>query len=460
MNRKSIRFRIMVWYTVVLALGLLVFSATIWASLRHLLRSNLYDLLFSQSRGLEDYMHIEDQDRAYDLAHEIDEYSRSMPHDHLLMVYDPQNHLLFSSHAEPPFLDHIPCQFSFDRPVPVHWRKHRYLGLKREIQLQGGTYTTYLAISSEASDQASRLLGLLLLVLLPLFVTGGAGGGYWLSRRALQPVDQITEKARAIGVENLSERLTVPETRDELQRLAETWNDMLSRLEVAVSKISQFTADASHELRTPVAIVRLATENALRRSRSETEYRDTLQQIQRESESMTALIENLLFLARADVEHSSAEKKTVNVARLAEEACLDFAPLAAAKNIQFTHEIPSKPIPVSGDAAALRRMLIILLDNAIKYTPEGGVVSVILQQNGQQASLSVDDTGIGIPEEAKPYIFERFFRVDPSRNKESGGFGLGLSIARTIAQQHNASVELHPKGSEGSRFRVLLPVVY
>jgi two-component system, OmpR family, heavy metal sensor histidine kinase CusS len=457
MNRKSIRFRMALWYTAVLALGLFVFSTTVWISLRHLLRANLRNELIGQCRGLAQYMQIEDQDLTPHLAHEIDEYSRSMPHDHLLMVYGPDGQLFYGNQPLP-LAGPLRNSRSLQEPMPLPWKGRRYLGLRSEIPLKEGTYTAYLAISAEGGEQTSRLLGTLLAILMPLFVAGGAVGGYWLSRRAFQPVDQITERARAIGVKNLSERLVVPQTRDELQRLAETWNDMLARLETAVSRISQFTADASHELRTPVAIMRLAAENALRRSRTEEEYRHTLQQIRRESESMTALLENLLFLARADVETRSTPKEIVDMAHIAEEACVQLAPLASAKNIQLAHDIPSQPVPVVGDRSALKRMLIILLDNAIKYTPEGGAVSVRLQRNQNEAFLFVDDTGIGIPEQARSRIFERFFRVDPSRSRESGGFGLGLPIARTIAQQHSASVELVSDRSSGCSFRISLPI--
>ena len=269
-------------------------------------------------------------------------------------------------------------------------------------------------------------------------------------------MDRITETARTIGVTNLSERLPVPHTSDELQRLAETWNDMLRRLEIAVSQISQFTADASHELRTPVAIIRLAAENALRKRRSESEYRQALQRIQSESESMTQLIEDLLFLARADVGRSSVELGSVDIRALIETACLDLQPLAEEKSITLVRDVPEFPRPVSGNASALRRMLLILLDNAIKYTPAGGTVSVGLREQAGKAILTVEDTGLGIPEEEQSRVFQRFFRVDPSRNKESGGHGLGLAIAQTIVNQHKASIELQSNASGGCVFSVAL----
>jgi two-component system, OmpR family, heavy metal sensor histidine kinase CusS len=252
--------------------------------------------------------------------------------------------------------------------------------------------------------------------------------------------------------------LPVPNTDDELQRLTETWNAMLARLESAIAKISQFTADASHELRTPVAIVRLAAENALRKVRSEAEYRAALQKIQRESESMTHLIEDLLFLARADFDSSAGETGTVELEALIESVRLDLSPLAEAKGVTLSQRTAGHPLEVLGSQSALRRMLVILLDNAIKYTPEGGAVSIHLEQHSGHATVTVQDTGIGIPEEARSQVFQRFFRVDPSRSKESGGHGLGLAIAQTIVNQHGASIELHPASQGGSIFAVSLPL--
>jgi signal transduction histidine kinase len=252
--------------------------------------------------------------------------------------------------------------------------------------------------------------------------------------------------------------LPIPNTDDELQRLTETWNAMLARLESALAKISQFTADASHELRTPVAIVRLAAENALRKVRSEAEYRAALQKIQRESESMTHLIEDLLFLARAGFDSGFGEIGPVDLEALIESVRLDLSPLAEAKAVTLSHRTASHPVEVLGNLAALRRMLVILVDNAIKYTLKGGVVSIHLEQHSGHATMTVEDTGIGIPEEARSHVFQRFFRVDPSRSKESGGHGLGLAIAQTIVNQHGACIELRPASHGGSVFAVSLPL--
>jgi heavy metal sensor kinase len=464
MRNRSIGLRLTLWYTGVLSLALILFSVALRYSLAHQLRKDLNSTVRNQARGLEEYLQIEEQYNAPHLAHEIDEYSRSMPSDHLLAAFNSRGQPVYvsTSYLSTSALNQLASAKhagSMLRPTwRVRWMHRSYLATVHEVPLREGPYTIFLAISSEPIEHTLDRLNTLLLVIAPGFLFAGGFGGYWLSRRALSPVQEITEKARSIGVNNLSERLAIPETRDEIQRLAQTWNDMLQRLESAVAKISQFTADASHELRTPIAIIRFAAERALRRPRSEAEYRGTLLQIQNESERMTGLIEDLLYLARADAGAQLIRKEDVDLAELVRITCGDFEPLASAKGITLECAIPDGIAPVFGSDSALRRMLRILLDNAIKYTPSGGAVSVSLRSQDERVLLAVSDTGIGIPEQSQHQIFQRFFRADPSRSKESGGYGLGLSIAQTIAYQHSASIQMQSKTGGGSTFSIAIPI--
>ena len=456
MKRFPIRARLAVWYTIVLSLGLVLFSLAVWMALNHILRSDLTQRVANEAAGLAEYLQIEDEDPEFQFVREISEYSKSLHEDHLLSTYTESGKLLYKNFGG----DGEALKPSGKpRPHQILWQQRHYLTTSEQVLLKRGPVRVSLAISSESIERPLRLLGWLLASIVPIFVICAAVGGYWLSRRALLPVDRITERARNIGVNNLSERLAVPETRDELQRLTETWNDMLSRIETAFAKVSQFTADASHELRTPVAIIRLAAENALRKRRSESEYRVALESIQRESQSMTRLIENLLFLARVGVDSSSGDMQEVELQPLIDDACSDFSPLAWQKNIALTQELPQGAVKIRGNCPALRRVLFILLDNAIKYTPAGGRVCVHLEQVQEQAIVRVEDTGVGIPEEARSRVFQRFFRVDPSRSRQSGGYGLGLAIAQSIAQQHEALIEVESKSSGGCIFSVSLPLV-
>jgi heavy metal sensor kinase len=453
----SIRARLTIWYTVVLAAGLALFSFLVWFALGRILRVDIADNLAHKARGFEEYLHIEERDPDVNLVNEIAEYSQSWLEDHLLVIYDGTGALIYSNIGTD-LSKTSPHKFRDVGGVrAIHWKHRPYLALSRSITLSRGKFRAFLAVSMQSDERALRALGWLLACAVPVFIACAAGGGSWLSGKAFKPVDRITERARHIGIGNLSERLVVPNTNDELQRLTETWNGMLERLEASVQKISQFTADASHELRTPLAITRLAAENALRKSRTEEEYRSALQHIRRESEKMTDLITDLLFLARADVSTEN-ERHNVNLAELIRDVGSDFTTLALTKEVTLRQDLADMPIAVYGSAASLRRLIVILLDNAIKYTPKGGSVVVRLERRNSEALIEVEDTGVGIPEELKSRVFERFFRADPSRNKESGGYGLGLAIARAIVQQHNAKIETRANSPEGSVFSVILPV--
>jgi heavy metal sensor kinase len=298
----------------------------------------------------------------------------------------------------------------------------------------------------------------LLVISIPTLLACAAAGGYWISARALAPVDQITRTARTISAQNLSSRLVVPESRDELQRLSETLNGMLDRLESAFKKITQFTADASHELRTPVAVMRTRAELSLRKARSADEYRDVIAEVLAELEKTSGLIEQLMFLARADSGAETLHFAPTDVAGVLREACHQGSALAEAKQIAFDQKIPGGVMWMEGDATSLRRLFLILIDNAVKYTPASGQVEVSLQRNGKYAIAEVRDTGIGIAEADLPSVFERFYRADKARTREMGGVGLGLSIGRWITEVHNGTIEVHSTPGRGSIFQVRLPL--
>jgi heavy metal sensor kinase len=293
---------------------------------------------------------------------------------------------------------------------------------------------------------------------LPFLVILASLAGYWLSGRALAPVNAIIETARGVGVQNLTARLAVPPANDELRRLSETLNAMLGRIEASVKRITQFTADASHDLRTPVALIRTSAELALRRPRSDDEYRETLARILAASEETTHLIENLLTLARADAGaaelHFSDFDLVPRMEKIAEEAGI----LASIKEIRVVRDLPASPVPVSADPVALERLFLIVLENAVKYTPRGGRIELKLSNGSGIAKVEVRDTGIGIGEKDLPHIFERFYRADQTRSRESGGSGLGLAIAQWIVDQHHGTIEAQSALGAGSVFRVTLPV--
>jgi heavy metal sensor kinase len=310
----------------------------------------------------------------------------------------------------------------------------------------------------DATEVTLRRVRWLLLWSAPAVLLLASLGGIWISRRALAPVDEITLAARSIGIQSLSRRLDVPSTGDELQRLSETWNEMLARLEAAVKRLSQFTADASHELRTPVALIRTTAELTLRRERSPETYREALRQVVLESERTSRLVDDLLLLARADAGLPSLALERMELTPLVRDVCQQGQVLAESRQLQISTVAPEEPVFVEANDPALRRMLLLLLDNAMKYTPVGGRIVLSVDRDPGGATVAVRDTGIGIPETALPHVFERFYRVDESRNRDAGGTGLGLSIAKWIAERHHASLEAESVVGEGSVFRIRFPL--
>ena len=233
---------------------------------------------------------------------------------------------------------------------------------------------------------------------------------------------------------------------------------MFGRLERAFKRITQFTADASHELRTPVALMRTRTEVTLRKQRSEADYRETIIRIHQELERTSALIENLMTLARADSGSEPLQVAPTNLNEILLEISEPARLLAESKSLGYQQRLPETPVCVSGNAASLRRLFLILIDNAVKYTPREGRISVVLDASDGAAVTEIRDTGVGISPTDIPHIFERFYRADASRSRESGGTGLGLSIAQWIAEAHRGKISVVSKVGEGSVFRVQIPL--
>jgi heavy metal sensor kinase len=291
----------------------------------------------------------------------------------------------------------------------------------------------------------------------PLLLLAASAGGYWLSRRALAPVDALARTARTISGHNLSSRLEALHTGDELQRLSDTLNEMLARIEAAFLRITEFTADASHELRTPIALIHTEAELALRRSRDEAEYREALRHILQEADRTAKLIEELLSLARADSGREAFDLHPIDLLPTLRESASKWNQVASLHNLQFEEHLETERLPVMGDENALRRVIDILLDNALKYTPAPGKLTLSAEQHPNGVVVTVEDTGIGIASEDQSRIFERFYRVDKARSRELGGAGLGLAIAQWIVQLHKGSITVKSEMGKGSVFQVEIP---
>jgi signal transduction histidine kinase len=332
--------------------------------------------------------------------------------------------------------------------------------LVREMSTGGETYRIQVAAPMDDFYDAMDQFKWMVLLLSPLLLILASAGGYWLSGRALAPVDKITRAAQEINSNNLAKRLDVPRSGDELQRLSQTLNDMLDRLEASFNRIAQFTADASHELRTPLALMRTTTEVSLRTSQTVGDFKEAQKEILAELEKTSSLVEKLMLLARADAGVETLQPVLpVNVADCLREACKDGKILAQAKQLKFFEDIDVQKMFVQGDPHSLHRLFLILIDNAVKYTPSEGSVFVSLTQNNGSAITEFRDTGIGIRADDLPHIFDRFYRADKARSRDFGGVGLGLSIARWVAEAHRGSIEAQSAPGGGSVFRVRLPLL-
>ena len=459
MARLSTRTRLTLWYAAVLLLGLALFGSGLWFAVQQRLLAGVDDRLAERVRGVQTVLEIEgaNADRTR-MAIELSEFAREVPDGTLMQVRDGEGYYILPSTgrpASPAF------QLSADAERQPRYRTAEEGGrpfrvLTVRVADRGQQYDVLVAGPLDDVLNVTRDLRNLLLTAIPGVLLLACFGGYWLSRRALRPVDEITRDAKSMSVQNLSKRLTVPQSGDELQRLSETWNDMLERLEAAVKRITQFTADASHELRTPIALIRTTADLALRRERDTTEYRKALREIALEAERMGRLTDDLLALARADSTAIEMPLSPTDVNLMVTEVIERSEGLAEARGVQVVADLPIGVGAASANQAALRRLLLILIDNALKHTPAGGSVTVATQRGAGGISLSVSDSGEGIQPEAIPHIFDRFYRADPTRSR-NGGTGLGLSIAQAIAQAHGTKIEVESEPGAGACFRLVLP---
>ena len=312
-----------------------------------------------------------------------------------------------------------------------------------------------VAMSLDSAETARSRFLFVLLGLAPLALGGAGIGGWFLARRALAPVNAMVEAARRIEAEDLSQRLETHDQSDELGRLASVLNDMLARLERSFSAVRHFSADAAHELRTPLTILKGEMEVALRASQTEDEYRQVLGSCLEEVDRLSALVNDLLFLARSDSGGLDPALTSVNLAEVIEEARPALLALAERKAVGCRISSPAA-VWVRGNASMLFRLIFNLGENALKYTPAGGQVDLRLTRQADRARLEVQDTGPGIAAEDREQIFERFYRADAARTR--GGTGLGLALVRSIVLLHQGRIGLDSEVGRGSRFWVVLPL--
>jgi heavy metal sensor kinase len=441
MTPVSIRLRLTAWFSLAMLAGLAVFGFAMWFALQQRLMAGVDARLAQRVEGLRHALGGEPgiKDRAQ-LQQELAEFAAEVPEGGLVQLRDRSGLLILPS----------PGQLSFPNGSAEPFRT-----LTARLICMGEPFEALVAQPLDDALAVMRDFRNLLFLMVPAVLMVACLGGYWLSLRALRPVDAITSVARSIGVHNLSQRVAVPRTGDELQRMSETWNQVLERLEISVKRIRQFTADASHELRTPLALIRSTAELALRREREPEEYRKSLRAIENVAQQMTALTEDLLTVARADADGFAIALTPVDLTALVNGVVDQSGTIAAEKGVCLQAETNGKPVVAAANADSIRRLLRILIENGLRHTPSGGWVTVSAAHTPEGAVVSVRDTGEGIPASELPHIFERFYRGDPARASGSG-FGLGLSIAQAIAHAHGSRIVAESQPGAGARFSLKL----
>jgi heavy metal sensor kinase len=326
------------------------------------------------------------------------------------------------------------------------------------LRLSSGENPYFIVLAQplhETVEQLEALARVFYLAVPAALLLAGAGG-LLLAKKSLAPVAAMSEQAARISALNLSERLDISNPHDELGGLAIVLNDLLSRLDRSFENLRQFTADASHELRTPLSIVRGEAEVALSLKRDESDYRESLAIIEDEARRLSRIVDDMLALARSDAGQQQLNAEEFYLNDLVDECARSAQVLAPGRAISLSVE-PAPDIGFCGDEGLLRRMIDNLLDNAMKYTPPGGQVSIMLTGSEANVQIAVSDTGIGIPAECAARVFERFYRVDRARSRSDSGSGLGLSIAKWVAEAHGGSINLDSTPGLGSTFTVSLP---
>jgi len=462
MKSLSIGVRLTLWYLAIFAAAQLCFGLGMWLVLRQELYRVADNALTAQVDDLTNLLKAQKK-KNMSVAKLQEEVSEAYVLEHsgdFLQVYDGDGNWIFRAPVlEQNRLEPV-APSAIERPSfqSLQLGNKPFRFITQRIDVNGRSYTVQTGVPAGQIISTLSRFRYYLLMLAPLLLLAAAAGGHWLSRKALSPVDAITRTARNIGGSNLGDRLETLKTGDEIQRLSDTLNEMLGRLESAFLRVTQFTGDASHELRTPISLIRTEAEIALRKSRGSEEYREALRHILLEAERTSSLVEELLALARADSGRENLHLVPLDLRTAIAETVTEWRQLVESRNLQFTQTIADCELPILADHRAIQRLLGILLDNAVKYTPSPGTVELLLQARGDKAVITVRDSGIGIAEQDRTRIFERFYRADKARSRELGGAGIGLAIADWIVQQHRGAITVQCSIGKGSTFLIEFPL--
>jgi heavy metal sensor kinase len=451
----SISLRLTFWFSAIFLTGFVAFGIVMWCDLAYSLSQGRDRTLSRRAGRLIELLDASVDESAERRTARFVEFADATPEGNLIHLFDSSGRIL-PKNPDPADFPWPPASVQA-RPqyFDVTYRGRHFRVFVDPVYAGGQALCILVAGQLEDNRGLLARFSTGLLAATPALLMISALGGYWLSRHVLRPIDRLTTAVQSISIGNLSRRLPIANTGDELQRLAITCNGMLSRLEDSVSRSQRFTADASHELRSPISFMRTVAEVALRHPEIDDESRAAFEDILVEAAEASRLLEDMLVLARADSHQGDLRFEPVDLADVLTDVHEKARPLAEAKHQSLAVE-SNGSARVSGDRASLRRLLWTLVDNAIKYTPAGGHIELALDSRESEARVTVRDSGIGIPEAMLPRVFERFFRVDPSRTQVDGS-GLGLAIAKWIADMHQAAISVKSMEGCGTTCQVVFP---
>jgi heavy metal sensor kinase len=466
MNTRSIRFRLVIWYAGLLIAVFLLLGLFMYAGVRVYLERSLAESQVRRARQI-----------ATTLLANVRKTGEPFVINEIKAVFAPETSdryvRITRGDGSVMYVSHSPQDRSFDSSLIAPFTGEAKAGTWHKVSVpddkslliaampyrtaEGDRFIVEVGSSLEPVQAVLHRLVILLATGLTAMVVVAISGGYWLVRKALAPVDEISSSAEQITLHNLKERLPIAHTGDELERLSLSLNHMIARLEDAFQQNRRFIADASHELRTPMTIMRGELESIVEQAQPAPEVQRTAASILEEVERLTRIVEGLFAISRLDAGEAQKESVKFDLAELATGTAEQMYLLAEDKGISITCQAPEK-VTVEGDRARMKQVVVNLLDNAIKYTQSGGKINLSVGTTNGRAVLEVADNGIGIPTEAQPRIFERFFRVDKARSRDMGGAGLGLSIVKSICTAHGGQVNFQSTEGNGSRFKVELPL--
>ncbi|MEN6438132.1 MAG: ATP-binding protein [Syntrophobacter sp.] len=467
MRARSIRTRLTAWYTMLLTVTLLILGGAAYGLLSYSLSNEMDTALNSVATALAERAH--GRSAAFPPS-EIDQAFRRFfgfsPWEHYFQMRDPWGSR--GEHPSLPSTGKLPLgrQALNDvlRGIPA-FETVEGLGdypvrILNMPVIESGRVVNLIQVgmSLQSSNETRFRFLLIMAGVLPLGLVLAGTGGWLLASRALRPVYRMAEAARRIGAEHLGQRIDETGTGDELDNLAKTLNEMLTRLDVAFSQVRRFSADASHELQTPLTIMKGELEVALRSTRTPEDYQATLKSALEEVDRIAHLVEGLLLLARAEAGVLKMDRREVDLMQLVEDVYHRIKPLADAQSVELRLD-PAEPVSIQGDGERLRSMVLNLVDNAIKYTGPGGRVILQLRREGDFASILISDNGMGISPGEREQVFEPFYRTSDARALSGKGTGLGLSIARSIAVAHGGAIQMESTPGRGSSFTVRIPIL-